>query len=101
MMQFLCLLIIHIYIKNLVDFTYLYSSQINNNKISWTIEDVRGVFSSLNNLVNFSIASNNIKSVSRNAFKGLTSLVQLDLSNNNITSIQRNAFIEMPLLEVS
>lgn len=74
--------------------------QLNNNHISWAIEDANGVFNSLNNLFKFYIASNNIKSINKNAFKGLSNVAYLDLTNNNITTVQKNAFNEMPLLQV-
>lgn len=71
---------------------------LNNNKISWTIEDANGVFQGLGNLIKFHIAGNNIKSINKNAFVGLRNVTYLNLSNNNITSIQKSAFLEVPLL---
>ncbi|KAK5639143.1 hypothetical protein RI129_011635 [Pyrocoelia pectoralis] len=73
--------------------------QLSSNHISWAVEDANGVFGSLNNLMKFYIASNNIKSVNRNAFKGLSSVTYLDISNNNITTVEKNAFAEMPSIQ--
>lgn len=75
-------------------------SYLNHNKLHWTIEDANGVFSGPTNLQKFLIASNNIKSINKNAFLGLKNLVHLDLNDNNVTSIQKNAFAEMSSLKV-
>lgn len=81
--------------------TVAFCRHLSYNQISWAVEDANGVFSSLNNLVMLYVASNNIKSVNKNAFKNLTGLTHLDMMDNNITSIQKNAFAEMPSLQVN
>lgn len=73
----------------------------NNNQISWTIEDANGVFQGLNDLVKFHLAGNKIKSISSDAFIGLKNVTYLNLGNNSITSIEDNAFSEVPLLKVT
>ena len=72
----------------------------NNNKISWTIEDSNGIFSNLVNLQDLFLISNNIKSVNTRAFSGLDNIQRLDISNNNITSVQKDAFSHMLKLKV-
>ncbi|XP_065165140.1 leucine-rich repeats and immunoglobulin-like domains protein 3 isoform X1 [Atheta coriaria] len=78
----------------------LYVLNLNVNKISWSIEDPNGVYRGLSNLRNFSIASNEIKSINKHAFSGLTQLKYLDMNNNNIGGIQLNAFKDLQQLEV-
>lgn len=72
--------------------------ELNNNKISYMVEDITGAFVALEHLLKLGLASNQIKSVNKNAFTGLVSLTELDLVGNNITSIQENAFASMPSL---
>lgn len=74
---------------------------LNNNKLSWTVEDVNRAFSGLAGLEKFHLASNQIKSISKNAFIELHNIVTLDLSNNNITTLQNNSFSELTNLKVS
>lgn len=78
----------------------LFSRNLSNNKIWWTIEDASGIFHGLNSLMKFHLAGNRIKSINEGAFLGLHNVTYLNLSNNNITSIQNNAFEEMPVLKV-
>ena len=72
--------------------------ELNNNIISYMVEDITGVFVPLGQLLKLGLASNQIKSVNKNAFTGLARLTELDLVGNNITSIQENAFASMPSL---
>ena len=71
---------------------YFSYRDLNNNEISWTIEDVRGAFYGLKNLNRLSLKANHIKSIASEAFTGLDKLRQLHLDNNNITGIQENSF---------
>lgn len=64
----------------------------NNNAISWTIEDVSGAFSGLQNLVKLGLKMNHIRSITNQAFLGLERLRQLHLEHNDITTIQENSF---------
>lgn len=73
--------------------------KLNNNEISWTIEDMMGAFAGLENLRKLSLASNLIKSIAKHAFKGLHKLTELDLSNNSVTSIQNTSFIDLKSLK--
>uniref|UniRef100_A0A8C1VDD3 Leucine-rich repeats and immunoglobulin-like domains 3 n=1 Tax=Cyprinus carpio TaxID=7962 RepID=A0A8C1VDD3_CYPCA len=68
------------------------------NEISWTIEDMNGPFSALDNLRKLFLQGNRIRSVTRKSFTGLDMLEQLDLSNNAIMSVQANAFSQMKKL---
>ncbi|XP_051546506.1 leucine-rich repeats and immunoglobulin-like domains protein 3 [Myxocyprinus asiaticus] len=68
------------------------------NEISWTIEDMNGPFSALDNLRKLFLQGNRIRSVTRKSFTGLEMLEQLDLSNNAIMSVQANAFSQMKKL---
>ncbi|XP_077053683.1 leucine-rich repeats and immunoglobulin-like domains protein 3 [Siphateles boraxobius] len=68
------------------------------NEISWTIEDMNGPFSALDNLRKLFLQGNRIRSVTRKSFAGLDELEQLDLSNNAIMSLQANAFSQMKKL---
>ncbi|XP_016101103.1 leucine-rich repeats and immunoglobulin-like domains protein 3 [Sinocyclocheilus grahami] len=68
------------------------------NEISWTIEDMNGPFSALDNLRKLFLQGNRIRSVTRKSFTGLDLLEQLDLSNNAIMSVQANAFSQMKKL---
>lgn len=74
--------------------------ELNNNKISWTIEDMQGAFVGLQRLTTLELANNVITSISENAFVGLNSLTNLDLSSNAINTIHKNALSAMPKLEV-
>ena len=71
----------------------------NNNDISWTIEDMKGAFTGLESLSRLSLDSNQIKSIARRAFNGLDSLKHLQLTNNAISAIESNAFETLPELE--
>ncbi|XP_059360653.1 leucine-rich repeats and immunoglobulin-like domains protein 3 isoform X1 [Carassius carassius] len=68
------------------------------NEISWTVEDMNGPFSALDNLRKLFLQGNRIRSVTRKSFAGLDTLEQLDLSNNAIMSVQANAFSQMKTL---
>lgn len=52
----------------------------------------------MNNLLKLHLASNNIKSISKNAFNELKNITSLNLSDNNITTVQHGAFISTPHL---
>ncbi|XP_061570569.1 leucine-rich repeats and immunoglobulin-like domains protein 3 [Cololabis saira] len=72
---------------------------LQNNEISWTIEDMNGPFSALDNLKKLFLQGNQIRSVTKKSFSGLDALRHLDLSNNAIMSIQANAFSQMRSLQ--
>ncbi|KAM6895606.1 leucine-rich repeats and immunoglobulin-like domains protein 3 [Xenentodon cancila] len=72
---------------------------LQNNEISWTIEDMNGPFSALDNLKKLFLQGNQIRSVTKKSFSGLDALQHLDLSNNAIMSIQANAFSQMRNLQ--
>ena len=67
-------------------------SDLSNNDISWTIEDMDGAFTGLIKLKRLGLNSNRIKSISKRAFSGLGQLHKLHLDDNNMSSIQSNAF---------
>ncbi|KAH1029423.1 hypothetical protein HUJ05_002670 [Dendroctonus ponderosae] len=71
----------------------------NYNKISWTIEDAKGVFQGLGELVKFHLIGNNIKSINSDAFLGLKNVSLINLDRNNITSIHNNTFSKVPALK--
>ncbi|GFR64170.1 leucine-rich repeats and immunoglobulin domains protein 1 [Elysia marginata] len=73
--------------------------ELNHNEISWSMEDMAGVFHSLSRLNRLGLRANGISSVPVHAFSGLQQLKELDLSENNITSIQENAFETLRKLE--
>ena len=73
--------------------------ELNNNDLSWTIEDKSGVFVGLEMLMKLKLENNKIKSITNDAFKGLTNLRVLSLNMNNITSIKNNALESMVLLQ--
>jgi len=77
-----------------------FPSDLNNNRISSTIEDVKGTFTGLVSLKTLSLENNRIKTLTKQAFSGLDQLEQLLLNNNNITSIQGNAFEPLPNLRL-
>lgn len=52
----------------------------------------------MNSLLKFHLASNNIKSINKNAFTELKSISTLDLRGNNITTIQSGALSAVPNL---
>uniref|UniRef100_A0A3B5L3B0 Ig-like domain-containing protein n=1 Tax=Xiphophorus couchianus TaxID=32473 RepID=A0A3B5L3B0_9TELE len=68
---------------------------LQNNEISWTIEDMNGPFSALERMKTF-LQGNQIRSVTKKSFSGLD---ELDLNNNGIMSIQANAFSQMKNLQ--
>lgn len=70
---------------------FFFYSSLNNNKLSWAVEDVSGAFIGLSNLLKLHLAYNNIKSISKNAFTELRSIISLNLSDNNITTVQNGA----------
>uniref|UniRef100_A0A671SEX0 Ig-like domain-containing protein n=1 Tax=Sinocyclocheilus anshuiensis TaxID=1608454 RepID=A0A671SEX0_9TELE len=76
----------------------LQALDLKHNEISWTIEDMNGPFSALDNLRKLFLQGNRIRSVTRKSFTGLDLLEQLDLSNNAIMSVQANAFSQMKKL---
>ncbi|NP_001103817.1 leucine-rich repeats and immunoglobulin-like domains protein 3 precursor [Danio rerio] len=78
--------------------TNLQTLDLKFNEISWTIEDMNGPFSALDNLRKLFLQGNRIRSVTRKSFTGLEMLEQLDLSNNAIMSLQANAFSQMKKL---
>jgi Leucine-rich repeat (LRR) protein len=71
----------------------------NNNEISWTIEDMNGAFDGLMSLNRLGLDSNRITSIAKKAFFGLDMLKALHLTDNAITSIQSNAFQIMRSLQ--
>lgn len=73
----------------------------NYNKISWTIEDAKGVFQGLGELLKFHLVGNNIKSINSDAFLGLRNVTYINLADNNITSIHNNTFSKVPALKVN
>lgn len=73
----------------------------NYNKISWTIEDAKGAFQGLSELLKFTLIGNNIKSINSEAFLGLKNVVYINLDKNNITSIHNDTFNQVPALKVS
>lgn len=92
--------IIHILCKLLLIFIIFFVyRELNNNEISWTIEDKSGVFEGLANLIKLKLENNKIKSISSDAFLGLADLKVLSLSMNNITSIKDNALESMVTLQ--
>lgn len=72
-----------------------YFRELNNNAISWTIEDMNGAFVGLQNLNKLGLENNKIKSIAKNAFDGLSKVKVLNLQNNAITSIQKDALESM------
>ena len=78
---------------------WLSTRELNNNEISWTIEDTNGTFTELTQVTKLGLAANRIKSIARKAFAGMGSLKILDLHDNAIATIQENAFSELPSLE--
>ena len=79
--------------------TFVCFSELNNNEISWTIENTKGAFEGLNSVTRLGLNSNHIKSVTKRAFQGLEQLKQLHLADNAITTIQANAFESMSALQ--
>ncbi|XP_023230322.1 leucine-rich repeats and immunoglobulin-like domains protein 3 [Centruroides sculpturatus] len=77
----------------------LHILELNNNEISWTIEDTNGAFVGMGKLKKLNLAHNHIKSVAKKAFVGLPRLQTLDLTYNPITSIQKDAFSELRRLQ--
>uniref|UniRef100_A0A673BGF9 Ig-like domain-containing protein n=1 Tax=Sphaeramia orbicularis TaxID=375764 RepID=A0A673BGF9_9TELE len=80
-------------------FRGLSNLDLQNNEISWTIEDMNGPFSALDKLKKLFLQGNQIRSVTKKSFSGLDALQHLDLSNNAIMSIQANAFSQMKNLQ--
>uniref|UniRef100_A0A8D3E9A7 Ig-like domain-containing protein n=1 Tax=Scophthalmus maximus TaxID=52904 RepID=A0A8D3E9A7_SCOMX len=80
-------------------FRGLSNLDLQNNEISWTIEDMNGPFSALDKLKRLFLQGNQIRSVTKKSFSGLDALQHLDLSNNAIMSIQANAFSQMKNLQ--
>uniref|UniRef100_A0A669BU53 Leucine-rich repeats and immunoglobulin-like domains 3 n=1 Tax=Oreochromis niloticus TaxID=8128 RepID=A0A669BU53_ORENI len=80
-------------------FRGLSNLDLQNNEISWTIEDMNGPFSALDKLKKLFLQRNQIRSVTKKSFSGLDALQHLDLSNNAIMSIQANAFSQMKNLQ--
>lgn len=74
-------------------------SELNQNEISWTIEDTNGTFTGLSQVTKLGLAANRIKSVARKAFAGMQGLKVLDLKDNAIATIQDGVFSELPALE--
>uniref|UniRef100_A0A2C9JD97 Ig-like domain-containing protein n=1 Tax=Biomphalaria glabrata TaxID=6526 RepID=A0A2C9JD97_BIOGL len=72
--------------------TSLTTLELNSNEISWSMEDVSGLFRGLNSLTKLSLKFNSIRSIAVYAFSGLPKLRNLYLEENDITSIQENAF---------
>lgn len=72
------------------------TSDLSQNYISYTIEDMKGPFRAMTKLTRLDLSSNKIKSINRNAFIGLPNLKSLDLTQNNITSIQSETFARLP-----
>ncbi|XP_049783690.1 leucine-rich repeats and immunoglobulin-like domains protein 3 [Schistocerca cancellata] len=68
--------------------------ELSSNRIAWTVEDdyIDGVYSSLRQLTELSLCSNEIKTINKKAFIGLDRITRLDLRNNSIVSIQENSF---------
>ena len=86
--------------QSFYDFFYCnFNRELNNNEISWTIEDKSGVFMGLVNLIKLKLENNKIKSIASDAFKGLSNLKVLSLNMNNITSIKDNALESMVSLQ--
>uniref|UniRef100_A0A8C8CUB1 Ig-like domain-containing protein n=1 Tax=Oncorhynchus tshawytscha TaxID=74940 RepID=A0A8C8CUB1_ONCTS len=79
--------------------SHLQMLDLQNNEISWTIEDMNGPFSALDKLRKLFLQGNQIRSVTKKSFSGLDTLEHLDLSNNAIMSVQGNAFVQMKKLE--
>lgn len=77
----------------------LHTLELNHNEISWSMEDMAGVFHSLSRLNRLGLRANGITSIPVHAFSGLQQLKELDLSENEITSIQENAFETLRKLE--
>ncbi|GFO22622.1 leucine-rich repeats and immunoglobulin domains protein 1, partial [Plakobranchus ocellatus] len=73
--------------------------ELNHNEISWSMEDVTGVFHSLNRLNRLGLKANGISTIPVHAFSGLQQLKELSLDDNDITSIQENAFETLRKLE--
>lgn len=77
---------------------YFHFRELNNNEISWTIEDMNGAFDGLTALSRLQLDSNRIKSIGKRAFSGLEHLQHLNLNDNAINSIQSNAFSPIAML---
>lgn len=74
------------------DLADLITLEMNDNAIAWTMEDVSGAFTGLQNLMRLGLKMNHIKSITNQAFLGLNNLRQLHLEDNEITTIQENSF---------
>lgn len=70
----------------------MFFRELNNNRISRSIEDTNGPFVGLNHLEELRLTNNNIKSINKRAFLGLNRIEKLDLSSNSISMIQEEAF---------
>ncbi|RUS70224.1 hypothetical protein EGW08_022012 [Elysia chlorotica] len=70
----------------------LHTLELSHNEISWSVEDMTGMFHSLSRLNRLGLRANGISSIPVHAFSGLQQLKELDLGDNDITSIQENAF---------
>ena len=77
---------------------FVFFSDLNNNKISSTIEDIHGAFNGLVSLQSLTLDNNHIRTIPKQAFTGLERLKELSLNSNNITQIQGNAFDWLPEL---
>lgn len=77
---------------NILLLLLLFFRELNSNEISWSMEDVSGLFRGLNSLTKLSLKFNSIRSIAVYAFSGLPKLRNLYLEENDITSIQENAF---------
>lgn len=80
-------------------YLFLFFSDLSNNRIFSTIEDIHGAFNGLQSLQTLVLNNNLIKTIPKQAFTGLERLKDLNLGNNNITQIQLNAFETVPELK--
>ncbi len=72
--------------------------ELQENAISWTVEDMNDAFAGLSALTRLNLSANRVRAVSKRAFAGLDSLRALDLRRNAISTVMSNAFAQLPQL---
>ena len=73
--------------------------ELNDNHISWTVEDMNEAFSGMSALTRLDLSSNRIRTISKRAFAGLDSLRQLNLVKNAISTTTSNASSSLEQLQ--